>query len=52
MIPTFEQLTLVSLFLLVAIGFFCVRMLESRDIRRLAKSDREQSKRRPQTRLF
>lgn len=52
MIPIFGQLTLLWLGLTVAGVFFCVRMLEDRDIRKLAHQEKEQARRRPQMRLF
>lgn len=52
MIPIFGELTLLWLGLTVAAGFVCVRMLEGRDLRKLAHQQREQLKRQPQMRLF
>ena len=52
MIPIFGQLTLLWLGLTVTGGFFCVRMLEDRDAKRLAHQEQEQMRRRPQMRLF
>lgn len=51
MILAFEQLAL-WLALTIVGGSFCVRMLETRDIRRMAHQQGEQWKRHPQMRLF
>jgi hypothetical protein len=50
--PMFGEWTLFSLGLTIGAGYLCVRILENRDIRRLALQHREQLKRKPQMRLF
>ena len=49
---TLGQLTIACLGLTVVAGFFGLRMLEVRDVKRLARDEQEQAKRRPQMRLF
>jgi hypothetical protein len=49
---TLGQLTFACLGLTVLAGFFGLRMLEVRDVKRLARDEQEQAKRRPQMRLF
>lgn len=44
--------TMLGFGLTVAAGFLCVRMLERRDLRRIANREREQCRRHPQMRLF
>jgi hypothetical protein len=46
------QLTFACLGLAVLAGFFGLRMLEVRDVKRLARDEQEQTKRRPQMRHF
>jgi hypothetical protein len=46
------QLTFACLGLTVLAGFFGLRMLEVRDVKRLARDEQEQTKRRPQMRHF
>jgi hypothetical protein len=46
------EVTFACLGLTIVVGFLCMRMLEVRDGRRLARDEQEQFKRRPQMRLF
>ena len=50
--PMFGEWTLLWLGLTIGAGYLCVRFLESRDLRKVVRQERETLKRHPQMRLF